>query len=161
MRTVYWNTHASRNGGEFSGEYLDSTSTRIWLVTASDIGADFGRGSAILECPRYFNLSATLSRPALAHASSMGHPGAPLTAIAPITSLPTMMGSPPPMSMVPSTGGFGMVPSCSGMPSPVFLAQPSTTSFEGRRYTSAVYAFLCAMSKRCRLAPPSWKAMLV
>src|SRR5689334_14116695 len=38
MRTVYWNTHSSCNGREFSGEYRDSTSTRIPRVTASDIG---------------------------------------------------------------------------------------------------------------------------
>src|ERR1039457_6895950 len=37
--TVYWNTHSSCSGREFSAEYLDRTSTRISWVKASDMGA--------------------------------------------------------------------------------------------------------------------------
>src|SRR5580658_7226685 len=48
MRTVYWNTHSPNNGLEFSGECRAKTSTRIELVTASDIGANSGRKLAIL-----------------------------------------------------------------------------------------------------------------
>src|ERR1700751_471368 len=80
----------------------------------------------------YFNLSATFASPALAHASSISHPGAPLTAIAPITSFPSRIAIPPAMSIVPSIGGLGMVPSTSGTDSAVFLDHPSTTSLEGR-----------------------------
>src|SRR5436190_10632390 len=39
MRTVYWNTQSLWSGREFSGAYRHRTSTRMLLVTASDIGA--------------------------------------------------------------------------------------------------------------------------
>src|SRR5436190_22864738 len=39
MRTVYWNTQSLWSGREFSGAYRHRTSTRMPLVTASDIGA--------------------------------------------------------------------------------------------------------------------------
>src|ERR1039458_6578962 len=51
MRTVYSNIHSSWNGCECSGEYLASTSTRIWLVTASDMGLRSGRRSDIFGLP--------------------------------------------------------------------------------------------------------------
>src|SRR5215470_189392 len=44
----------------------------------------------------HFRLSATLAMPALAHASSFSPPGAPETPTAPITSLPALIGTPPP-----------------------------------------------------------------
>src|SRR5262249_41566443 len=43
-----------------------------------------------------FRLAATLAMPALAQASSFSPPGAPETPTAPITSLPTLIGTPPP-----------------------------------------------------------------
>src|SRR5580704_6223978 len=49
MRTVYWNTHSSCSGREFSAEYLDSTSTRMSSVTASDIGAVTELKSGMME----------------------------------------------------------------------------------------------------------------
>src|ERR1022692_369101 len=49
MRTVYWNTHSSCSGREFSAEYCDRTSTRILWVTASDIGADTELRSGMME----------------------------------------------------------------------------------------------------------------
>src|SRR5580658_388448 len=59
MRTVYWNTHSSCSGREFSDEYLARTSTRTLCVTASDIGAETELRSGILDliiagpAPRY------------------------------------------------------------------------------------------------------------
>ena len=49
-----------------------------------------------LACTSQFRLAATLAMPALAHASSFSPPGAPETPTAPITSLPTLIGTPPP-----------------------------------------------------------------
>src|SRR5882672_6895668 len=43
----------------------------------------------------YFNCAATLSMPALAQASSLSPPGAPEMPMAPMVSLPTMIGSAP------------------------------------------------------------------
>src|SRR5579883_725221 len=48
MRTVYSNTHSSSSGFELSGEYRDRTSTRIFCVTASEIGAECDPTSGIL-----------------------------------------------------------------------------------------------------------------
>lgn len=55
----------------------------------------------------YFSISAILAIPALAHASSLSPPGAPLTPTAPMTSLPALMGTPPAVPTVPSILGAG------------------------------------------------------
>jgi len=55
----------------------------------------------------HFNLSTTLAMPAIAQASSLSPPTAPLTPTAPIVSLPTLIGTPPATPAVPSMLGIG------------------------------------------------------
>src|SRR6185436_1210183 len=55
----------------------------------------------------YLSLSATLARPAFAHAASLSPPGAPLTDTAPISWLPTLIGTPPWKLAVPGRIGGG------------------------------------------------------
>src|ERR1700704_1564274 len=63
----------------------------------------------------YFRSPATLSIPALTQASSLSPPGAPEAPAAPITSLPTLIGSAPPAGVMvpgrspPAPGGFAGV----------------------------------------------------
>ncbi len=47
IRTVYWKIHWSSKGREFSGEYCESTSTRMPSVVVSDTGAGMEPRSAM------------------------------------------------------------------------------------------------------------------
>jgi ribosome-associated protein YbcJ (S4-like RNA binding protein) len=81
----------------------------------------------------HFSRSFTLSSAALAHCSSRWPPGAPPTPTAPITSLPTFTGTPPPSSRKPgmctrlAAAGFFCAPSI--MASVVFLADAEVKAF--------------------------------
>src|ERR1700694_5327136 len=67
----------------------------------------------------YFNLSASFVSAALAHAASLSPPGAPLTATAPMVTLPTLMGTPPWALMVPGiVAGGAAVPGAGGCAGP-------------------------------------------
>src|SRR6516164_2006300 len=84
--------------------------------------------------PDYFNLSATLVNAALAHAASLSPPGAPLTATAPMTWSPTLIGTPPIALIVPGTTGAG-----TGAPAGKFGGGP-----DGRPKAITLLAFIVA-----------------
>src|SRR5258706_16419492 len=93
----------------------------------------------------YFSLSAILAIPAVAQAASLSPPGAPLTAIAPMGTSPTLTGKPPWALMVPGTGkGGAVVPGGRGCAGP-----------EGRLYHIVAVAFILATSVVAGVAPSS------
>ena len=84
----------------------------------------------------YLSLSATLANAAVAQATSLSPPGAPLTATAPISWSPTLIGIPPMALMVPGRSGGG-----TGAPAGRFGGGP-----EGRPNAMTLLAFICATS---------------
>src|SRR6266566_3330090 len=86
----------------------------------------------------YFNSEATLSMPALAQASSLSPPGAPEMPMAPMVSLPTMIGSAPCAATKLVRKKFPAL----GLPLTASANFP-----EGARVVRAVYAFFIEFSK--------------
>ena len=103
----------------------------------------------VLPLANYFRSAAIFAMPALAQASSLSPPGAPLTPTAPITTLPALIGTPPAVPVVPSMFGAGG-----------FSAQALPVSAVVLLKVSAEYAYFREKSIVWGAAPSSRKNAL-